>query len=83
MECNYFLKRYKQAYKYSLRLIKDNYPTEKKAKEIAVDCALMGGLDKEALTLIKNYLLQWENENYRTIANDLSAKQAVGSSIKE
>lgn len=71
MESNYYLEDYAKAYQYSLNLITLNYPNEKKAQEIAIDCALMAGFKHKALNHIESYLTKWDNQNYRIIANKL------------
>lgn len=72
METNYLLEQYDIAYRYSLNLMQFNYPNEKKANEIAIDCALMAGFNVEALKHIENYLIKWDNSNYRIIAENLA-----------
>lgn len=47
MECNYFLKDYSEAFKHSTKLLQYNYPTKKRALEIAIECAKKAGYERE------------------------------------
>jgi hypothetical protein len=72
MEASYFLNQFADAYQYSLKLIAVNYPSEKRAQEIAIDCALNANMNKEAMQHIESYLQKWDNSNYRDLLNNLS-----------
>ena len=72
MESNYFLKRYREAFQYSLKLIQFKYPSEIKANEIAIDCALQANLNQEALQLMQNYKSRYKSERYDQLIVDLS-----------
>jgi len=64
MESSYYLKRFSNAYNYSLVLIDLKYPSEKKAIQIAIDCALNAGLEEKAIAHLKFYLNKWKDPNY-------------------
>lgn len=63
MESNYFLERFEDAYRYSLKLVENNYPDTKKAFRIAIDCAIQAQLYTEVLQLSEAYLLEWKDED--------------------
>jgi len=67
MESNYFLEDYRAAYHYSKELVRLNYPSEKRAYEISIDCALKSNLKGEAIAMMKIYLEKWESESYQRL----------------
>ena len=73
MESNYYLNRFSEAYKHSLKLIEYKYPSKKRAYEIAIDCALKANKKSEAVVHISTYLKQWKSSNYEKILFDLTS----------
>ena len=67
MESNYFLEDYRAAYHYSKELVRLNYPSEKRAYEISIDCALKSNLQGEAFAMMKIYLEKWESAYYQRL----------------
>ncbi|MBR9833485.1 hypothetical protein GYB57_15170 [bacterium] len=67
MESNYYLGDYQAAYHYSKELVRLNYPSEKRAYEISIDCALKSNLKGEAIAMMKIYLEKWESEYYQRL----------------
>ncbi len=63
MESCYYLGDYIQAYGYSQNLISFNYPDEKKALRIAIDCAMQANLLDEAQGHVKVYLSKWNDQD--------------------
>jgi hypothetical protein len=67
MESNYFLADFSAAYQYSKDLVRLHYPTEKRAYEISIDCAIKAGFHDESNLLMKTYLTKWESEYYQSL----------------
>lgn len=67
MESNYFLEDYQAAYHYSKELVRLQYPSEKRAYEISIDCALKSNLQAETIAMMKIYLSKWESAYYRSL----------------
>ncbi|MBL4708673.1 MAG: hypothetical protein JKY48_09575 [Flavobacteriales bacterium] len=64
MESNYYLEDFNAAYHYSKELIRLQYPTEKRAYEIGVDCALKADDQQTALTWMKVHQSRWKTAQY-------------------
>lgn len=71
MESYYLMNNYTAAYQYSQKLIEENYPSERRALEISIDCALNAGLEQNALIHIESYLSKWESSKYKSIADQI------------
>jgi len=67
MESNYFLEDYQAAYHYSKELVRLQYPSEKRAYEISIDCALKSNQQVEGINMMKIYLSKWESAYYRSL----------------
>lgn len=72
MESNYLLEDYPSAYDYAKDLIRLNYPSEKRAYEIAIDCALKSNYMTDASKMMSFYLTKWESAYYRSFLSQQS-----------
>ena len=61
MEAHFLLNEFDRAFDYSQGLVREQYPSEKKAISIAIQCALEAELYTEALNLSGYYIEQWND----------------------
>lgn len=71
MECSFVLKRYFQAWEYSQKLVDFQYPNQKKALLIAIQCALWAEEYDSALQHCETYADQWPEEFILYIRDNL------------
>lgn len=71
MECNYMLKHYAEAWKFSKKLIEIQYPSQKKALQIGIQCALWAEEYETALDYCETYVQQWPEDGMLYIRDQL------------
>lgn len=69
MESAYFLNDFELAFYHSSYLFKSQYPSQKRAYEIHIECALKSGRKELAILHMKAYLKQWESNLYSSMIN--------------
>ena len=78
MESNYYLNQYEDAYKYSLKLVKYQYPNERQALRIAIECSMLAGFYQTTINHCNEYLQIWNDEDIRIIRDDLITQFSQG-----
>lgn len=79
VELNFELKRYKEAFRLSQKLIELSHPDKETALRIAIHCALEAGMYDEAQRLCYEYLQSFENEVILTVYTSLVTNDDVDS----